>query len=298
ALVVFNLLSLAYAGIQLYQHKILEDEGLNQASWTPLHPGEFANPDDAKRYFEMRLRPFEYIIIGLVTIYFNIFTFLSYKLMVEFGWENYKKYSADVKIRNAYVALTILQTLIKMDVFFVLSYAVQLIPSQRIGYSDSMFETILICALGPLMLLLAWWAVTKEQKYGVLIVINLLCLCEGYLLYRLVRVNMKRDPDDDPYLYTRRFLTFFLTTTFVLVAITIVYAIICFRNMIRGTYVLTVFGDEDVSMPPGDAFTLFGGVPLSPDLPTSPTSPKKSNRMSQIEQNRVSKLSSARIVLD
>ncbi|CAG8477343.1 202_t:CDS:2 [Ambispora gerdemannii] len=291
ALVIFNLLSLAYAGIQLYQHKILEDEGLDKAEWNPKNRGKFTSPEDTKKYFEKRIRPLEYTIIGLVTMYFNIFTFLSYKLMTEFGWENYKTYSADVKIRNAYVELTILQTLIKMDVFFVLSYAVQLIPSHQIGYPNWMFETVLICVLGPVMLLLAWWAATKEQKYAVLVVINILFLSEGYLLYRLVRVNIKRDPD--PYRFTRRFLSFFLATTFVLVAITIVYAIICFRNMMRGTYVLTVFGIDDVSVPPGDAYTLF-----EDQQPNSPTSPRKSNRMSQIEQNRLSKLNSPRILLD
>ncbi|CAG8747039.1 1487_t:CDS:2, partial [Racocetra fulgida] len=65
---------------------------------------------------------------------------MSYLLSKEFGWENYKTYSADIRIRDAYWNLIILQTLLKMDIFFIGSYALQLIPSQRIGYYSNMSE--------------------------------------------------------------------------------------------------------------------------------------------------------------
>ncbi|CAG8747432.1 7163_t:CDS:2, partial [Dentiscutata heterogama] len=68
ALVIFNFLSLIYAGIQLYQHQILEDEGTRNAIYTPdtsLFPLD--DRDAPKRYYEARMRPIEHTIIGLIS---------------------------------------------------------------------------------------------------------------------------------------------------------------------------------------------------------------------------------------
>src|SRR5207249_289437 len=141
ALVVFNVLSLAYGGVQIYQHMILEEEGTIGAIFKPND--EFQTADAAKNHFVSKMRPIEYIIASLVLSFSIYLTLLSYKLTKEFGWENYKTYTADLKVRKAFVSLTILQTLVKLDIFFIASYAIQLIPSKLIGYSDSMFETVL-----------------------------------------------------------------------------------------------------------------------------------------------------------
>jgi hypothetical protein len=54
----------------------------------------------------------------------------------------------------------------------------------------------------------------------------------------------------DPYEFTRRLLTFFLATTICLVLATIYYAIVCFKNMMHGIYVLTVYGLPGQQQPP------------------------------------------------
>ncbi|CAG8621825.1 10393_t:CDS:1 [Acaulospora colombiana] len=134
-----------------------------------------------------------------------------------------------------------------MDIFFVVSYAIQLIPSQELGYSPTIVETVLTFFFGTIMMLMAWFSVTRESKYLLLSVINLLGISMFYLIYKLVKVNLiPSDGGWDPYRFTRRFLTFFLATTLVLVATTIYYGIICFKNMMEGTYVLTVYGAKTV----------------------------------------------------
>ncbi|CAG8642932.1 23430_t:CDS:2, partial [Gigaspora rosea] len=227
SLVLFNFLSLIYAGIQLYQHQILEDEGTKNATYVPdtsLFPID--DRDAPKRYYEARMRPIEHTIIGLISGFSVYLAFMSYKLSKEFGWENYKTYSADIKLRSTYLHLTILQTLIKLDVFFIGSYALQLIPSQKIGYSLSIIEL-------------------------------------------------------DPYEFTRRFLSFFLATTFGLVAITVFYSVICFRNMMRGSYVLTVYGRSENEIEEGLG-PYFGVDNLEPHSPKT-----MSKRQSAIHQQRL-----------
>jgi len=237
ALVLFNLLSLVYAGVQLYQHMILEEEGTKGADFKP---DRFPTREMAKDYFVKRMRGFEYIIIGLVTAFSIYLGALSYKLMKEFGWEIYKTYNADVEKRDAFRSLSILQTLIKLDIFFIGSYAIQLIPSQNIGYSNSIAETVLIFFIGTIMLLMAWYSIMQESKYILLCVINLLTLSLIYMVYRIISINIPRP--DDPYEFTRRLLTFFLATTICLVLFTIFYAIKCFKNMMQGNYVFTTYG--------------------------------------------------------
>lgn len=258
SLVIFNLLSLAYAGIQIYQHIILEERGTDGATFVPSRM--YPTSDMAKYHFTSRMRPLEYTIIGLVAAFSLYLCVIAYKLVKEFGWEIYKTYSADVEIKRAFINLSIFQTLIKMDTFFIGAYAIQLLPSQQIGYDQSATETVLVFVIGIVMMVMAWYSVVKELKYLLLSVINAMFVCLAYLGYKLVRINLpkyfKEDSSNDPYRFTRRFLTFFLGVTFLLVILSIIYAIICFRNMMNGIYVLTVYGQniQAQESPHGDAF--------------------------------------------
>lgn len=240
ALVLFNLLSLVYAGVQLYQHMILEEVGTENAKFIPKDADKFPTAVFTREFFIRRMRPLEYVIIGLVSAFSVYLAALSFKLTKEFGWDVYRTYSADVKIRDAFRSLSILQTLIKLDIFFIGSYAIQLIPSQNIGYSNSIAETVLIFFIGTIMLLMAWYSIMQESKYILLCVINLLTLSLIYMVYRLISINIPRP--DDPYEFTRRLLTFFLATTICLVLFTIFYAVKCFKNMMQGDYVFTTYG--------------------------------------------------------
>ncbi|CAG8589179.1 7824_t:CDS:2, partial [Dentiscutata heterogama] len=232
ALVIFNLLSLAYAGLQLYQHEILEDKGTQNATYAPINPiFPKDNRDAPKFYYEARMRPIEYTIIGLISAFPIYLSFMSYKLTKEFGWENYKIYSADIRVRDAVWSLKILQALIKLDIFFIGSYALQLIPSPKIGYYSTVVEIALVFFLGTLMLLIALFSVIMEKKYLLLSAINLYSISLIYWAYRLITINLPVSDGD--------------ATTFVLVLITVIYSIICFRNMSRGIYVLAVYGRHE-----------------------------------------------------
>ncbi|RHZ44760.1 hypothetical protein Glove_709g99 [Diversispora epigaea] len=243
ALVIFNLLTLLYAIIQLHQHEILEDEGTESAKFIPSN--RFKNREKVKIYFEARLRPLEYTILAFISTFSVFLAFMAYKLYSEMEWDNYKKYTGDIRIRKAFVTLSILQTLIKMDIFFIGAYAIQLIPSQKMGYS--IIETIIIFVLGVTLLLMSWVAVSREKKYVLLSNINSIVISIIYIIYKLFRVNL-HPSSSDCYRFTRIIITFFLVTTFVLISATLVYSIICFSNMTKGIYVFEVYNNNDTDI--------------------------------------------------
>ncbi|CAG8476839.1 45374_t:CDS:2 [Gigaspora margarita] len=299
ALVIFNLLSLAYAGIQLYQHKILEDQGTEKAGYKPKDSRfSMDNRDAPKDYYEPRMRPIEHTIIGLISVFSVYLAFMSYLLTKEFGWENYRTYSADVRVRDTFWNLTILQTLIKMDVFFIGSYALQLIPSQQIGYYSSVVEIALVFFFGTLILLMSWVSVVYEMKYLLLSVINLYGISVIYWAYRLITICLPASSlsgsGSDPYEFTRRFLIFFLAIILVLVLVTVYYSIICFRNMMRGLYVLTVFGRPENEPEGRSPYVGTNNNHLNPnnnylgtdDNLESPSSKRISKRESAIRQQQ------------
>ncbi|CAG8525578.1 2085_t:CDS:2 [Paraglomus occultum] len=244
ALAILNFITLSYAGVQTYQHIILEDQGTKDATWSPVDPNRFRSSDDAKIFFEGRMRPLEYIIIGIVVACSVVLGILTRYLVIEFGWKNYQTYSGDPSVRKAFVEITLLMTLIKMNIFFVGTYAIQLIPSEKLGYSKTMTETICVFVVGTIAFIIAWVGTAKEQKYCLLSVIGILILSVAYFLYRIVDVNMHAHRIPDPYLYTRRFLTLFLAVVFCLTLATIVNMGICIRNLMNGLYVLTVYGHD------------------------------------------------------
>ncbi|CAI2182679.1 10653_t:CDS:2 [Funneliformis geosporum] len=301
ALVIFNLTSLAYAGVQLYQHIILEDEGTDNALFAPMDINKYPTRIDAKKYFQTRMRPLEFLIIVIVALFSLYLAGLVFKLSKQFGWENYRTYSADVEVRNAFVSLSILQTLIKLDVFFIGAYAIQLIPSRSIGYSEKLIETVLIFVIGAIMLLMAWYSVTKESKYILLSVVNLLILSLVYMGYRIIIINLPIKNERDPYLFTRRLLTFFLATTICLVIGTVYYASVSFRNMMRGVYVFSVYGlpgreEQHVSeINPGndfnteylgyDAYSGYSGYRVDDSIDESKRKSKRASKIAEVAQN-------------
>ncbi|KAF0541035.1 conserved fungal protein [Gigaspora margarita] len=206
-IVALNILSLAYAAIQLFQHIMLEDTGTIDATYAPTEPIFSKDDSDApKEYYEARMRPLENAIIGLIVIFSVYLAFISYLLTKEFGWKIYKIYSADPQVRKALTNLTILHALIKIDIFFIGSYVLQLIPSQKLGYYASVTEITLVCVSGTVILLMAWFSVVREMKYLLLSVINLSSVSLIYWTFRLITVNLPRKPGFGIYLFIFSFI--------------------------------------------------------------------------------------------
>ncbi|RCH98438.1 hypothetical protein CU097_015037 [Rhizopus azygosporus] len=242
ALILFGLLVVGkYAGIQLKQHVILENAVCGdekywkpvESRWSSGHQGM----ETAKDYYESIMRPIEYTIIALIPAFFIVLVFFGWRLRKQFAWDNYRNFSADMRIRNALITTSILLTLLKLDFFFIFSFAAQLIPSVRLGYSETITETVIVFVLGAALLSLAIAAVYHENKYAMFLSILSGVGSVGYFIYRLYLIAMPRINEYDPYLHTRQFLIFTTVIAMVLLLLTIAVATKALFNLHRGVFV-------------------------------------------------------------
>ncbi|CAO3701766.1 unnamed protein product [Rhizopus stolonifer] len=236
ALISFGLL---VVGIQLKQHVILENAVCgNEDYWKPVESrwsDNLVGMEEAKGYYESVMRPIEYTIIALIPAFFVVLVFFGWRLRKQFAWDNYRNFSADIRIRNALIASSMLLTLLKLDFFFVFSFAAQLIPSVNLGYSETITETILVFVFGGLFLTLAIISVYQENKYGLGASIMAGIGSIGYFIYRVYIIALPRGNYYDPYLHTRQFLIFTTVVAMALLLFTIIVAIKCLLNIHRGT---------------------------------------------------------------
>lgn len=150
------------------------------------------------------------------------------------------------RVRSALITSSVLLTLLKLDFYFVFSFAAQLIPSQKLQYDETVTETVLVFVLGALGLTLAILAVYRENKYmmGGFIIAGAGAV--AYLIYRLVRICVPREAgSDDPYEFTRRFLIFTVVVAMALILLTMAVAVKSFLNLRQGIYVFAKKSSAD-----------------------------------------------------
>ncbi|KAI8888770.1 hypothetical protein K501DRAFT_282631 [Backusella circina FSU 941] len=236
-LILFGLLVIGYAGIQLKQHMILEMAvcGMDMMTWNPPMDSRWGMTMDdmmnAMAYYHDIMVPVEYTIIVLIPVFFAGLIFLAWRLRKRFAWDNYRNFSADIKVRQALVMIGILLTCLKLDFFFIFSFAAQLIVSSKIGYDSTTNECIVDFVLGALGLSFTLWAVYRENLYGMGVSILGGLTAMGYFLFSLYRIAKPRSMDNDPYQNTRPFLIFTTVISIFLMLCTLVSLCISFKNV-------------------------------------------------------------------
>lgn len=150
-------------------------------------------------------KPFEYAILVFVPICFFIMMGCMIKLYSLFRWNQYKNHklsSADdnTRLRTTLLAWSILTGLLKLDFFFLFSYAVQLIPSQLMEYTIPSYESILVFCFSLLAFLLAMQGTRTENSRLMWLFSFVLLGSIGYFGYRLFTFGIPRDVTNDPYI--------------------------------------------------------------------------------------------------
>ncbi|KAI8096495.1 uncharacterized protein BX664DRAFT_324131 [Halteromyces radiatus] len=229
-----------YGGIQLQQHMILESVGCGDGAWKPVEPAwpdTLLGKEAALVFYRGKMRPLEYAIIGLIPSFFLALSYFAWRLRKQFAWDNYRNFSADLKIKNALITTSLLMTMLKLDFYFVFSFAAQLIPSQKLEYDETIVETVLVFVLGAIGLSLALLSVQKENRYMMMLVMlgGVLSLC--YFSYRLARIWVPRTAGSDPYEFTRSFLTFTTVVAMVLIVFTLAILAKNLWNVWHGIFV-------------------------------------------------------------
>ncbi|KAG0212853.1 hypothetical protein BGX33_003331 [Mortierella sp. NVP41] len=148
------------------------------------------------------------------------------------------------RIFEMHKAYEILITLLKFDVFFFVGFATQMFT--LVGTSDhtiigrlagrDVYRHHLLVGLSipasVVLLVLAFYGVMRENKIVSLIVMACLAAAEPYFIYQLVYLHL---PDNlAKFMDSRKYLTFFISVTLVLVLITLFFMMYCYRNYGKG----------------------------------------------------------------
>ncbi|KAF9581668.1 hypothetical protein BGW38_001227 [Lunasporangiospora selenospora] len=168
----------------------------------------------------------------------------AWKLAAVFGWEMYRFLGADLNMRKMHKGYEILMTFLKLDVFFFVAFAVQLFtlvgtisdPLANLpnGVTLTRHQLLLGLAIPGSMILLglSFFGYMRENKIASVIVMVCLSAAEPYFVYQLIEVH--RPMNFDRFINSRKYLTFFISVTMVLVLVTLFFMVYCFRNFGKG----------------------------------------------------------------
>ncbi|KAJ3286396.1 hypothetical protein HDU79_006501 [Rhizoclosmatium sp. JEL0117] len=227
----FNLAIFAYSCLQYTQSASLvnadaigeRNVGFLQQIPPPLGPFVFH-----------RTATNEIVVIVLSLVFFLGWCFFATKLYNLFGWSVFKELGADVEVRKRLTVYHIYMLLLKWDVFFFVSFVVQYVLLV-FGADNSTPKTVTIIfsPLGVLaLLLLAYFAVTRESNFLMTLLLVGLSAGIGYLVDRLIDIWTVNDPGK--YKSCKWSLTLFTALTLLVSLATFGVAVLNFLNFGKG----------------------------------------------------------------
>ncbi|KAJ3236565.1 hypothetical protein HDU81_010661 [Chytriomyces hyalinus] len=180
-----------------------------------------------------RTSPFEIAVIVLSAIFLIGWTFFVFKLYNIFGWSVFKELGADVEVRKRLTVYHIYMMLLKIDVFFFVSFVVQYVllafPEDGIPKTvTAIFSPIGVVAL----LFIAYYAVTRESNLLMTFLLIGLSGGIGYLVDRVI--DIWTVSDITRYKSCKISLTMFTTVTILVSLATFGVAVLNFLNFGKG----------------------------------------------------------------
>ncbi|KAJ3320447.1 hypothetical protein HDV06_005270 [Boothiomyces sp. JEL0866] len=176
------------------------------------------------------------IALIVVLLLFCIgWVFLTWKLYYVFGWTTYKEMGADVRVKNVLYLYHIYILLLKIDVYFWLGFIVQFVTLVLAYGTDNGVDSNSAIALNVTVsltgafaiLILAYYAVRKENKYLVYATLAGFMVAIGYALSKIYAIYFK---NDERFSSSRNSMTFFIV---IMVLLSIATMVVAVFNMLQ-----------------------------------------------------------------
>ncbi|KAJ1664854.1 hypothetical protein IW140_003923 [Coemansia sp. RSA 1813] len=158
---------------------------------------------------------------------------LSYRLKKDAGWGVFKRLGADVVLHRAYKWHQCLAILLKMDIYFIGSYLVQM--SALVLKADDTETWLQITVFIPFSIMVifcAFYALHGERRRLMACVAACFFLSIGYFVFKIVRVcspDIMHKPGD-PYEDSRPYFMITIVVCLVLVLASGAVSVVCIRN--------------------------------------------------------------------
>ncbi|OZJ03082.1 hypothetical protein BZG36_03904 [Bifiguratus adelaidae] len=228
--ILFNLCCLVYSAFQLSQ---LRDSIYSQVQPSTQGIGSSdANANVNPDVLYARVRGYLIAVSTVIAACELLYIYLGGRLYQEFGWRIYKQIGADPEIRTMFRWYQIFLLLLKLDLFFLLSFSIQFLVLILHAGDVEFPLTVIALPVTCLVLLLAVYAVRHESRQLMFAFFCGLALGVAYFIFKLYRIY---DPTQyAKYRYTKDFLTLCASISLVLLALTGLNGVRCYSNFDRG----------------------------------------------------------------
>ncbi|GAA5829580.1 hypothetical protein JCM5353_006793 [Sporobolomyces roseus] len=168
-------------------------------------------------------------VVGGCTL---IFSYLTYRLYEEFGWDVFKRIGADIKIKKCYKLYQIFVALLKFDAFAFLGFEIQFLVLVT-GTRTTEF-VLTIVSLPIILIALALTAVVVRIESRIGVYVSLLCQAAGmaYFAYKLARIYSEQA--GPRYATAQATLTIFSIISLLMLVATFVLTGLCMANFGKG----------------------------------------------------------------
>ncbi|KAJ2492960.1 hypothetical protein IWW37_000964 [Coemansia sp. RSA 2050] len=162
---------------------------------------------------------------------------LSYKLKKDVGWSVFKRLGADISLHRAFAWHQCLVMILKMDIYFVGSYLIQM--TALILKADDIETWLQITVFIPFCIVVivgAFYALAGERRRLMIVIATCLFLSVGYFIFKIARVcdpSILNKPGD-PYADSRPFFMITIVVCMLLVIATGAISVMCICNFGSG----------------------------------------------------------------